>query len=826
MSAASHNTITNPDDSKLKLGSGKVVSLTQLVDDLQTSPTFPLSLQVYERSKILVTYPTCQKCNKDMDELATHRNNGWSCSGIDLPGGCLSNCSTEGVGELIEQGKYDLKHFAANTIRLNGHNTAGWLRWRCFECDYDFCEKCMQRNIKQHRKESHLEWRYTARSETNSLPNNITVDLIEVVQNKLPIFIIITDEMQENIFGNFLNCYQLLPKQYHSFRNDLHLFLVVSPGHEHSTFLHSFSNKYSKYMNDDTSTKSELKVPIDIITEDEYSTIANRFHNTEAIFTIRFACAKDNNKELKELKESQESPTVQAPKLGIRILKMPSRRYKSGLVTLLGKAVSDWLSVGRGMPALQLLMKWHYHLLKKEKKLVMCYGKHALLLDPSNSIRHQKLLFPLTTSFVGSDLIDIQHGKIPMCLRLEEEEKVQHQRHVEENVQHAEEHVDVELKALEYPPRTVLPLNTTSFLTLPSDVLSLIVSLLQNDIRSTRYVLTTCTCMMSIVRTTLYHRLRLYENGLRSNSNIDQNLLEKTSNAAITSAPPDLHKTLDRYRTASKRLSVAMVTLGIPHRIVWRMKQHKLRGNAEFKMEHYGRALCHYMLIFKCFNKLSVYMERDYVISQLANEVAPDFDFNAAHEMDKNMLYAVEKNSTEDEKDTYTFGIDELLKEFDERVLGYCSVASSELDSICIQSLCNASLCLIKLSKIDYALQFAKYAKEAPTHVKGWRGQSKMEHFKPDIRIGQSLQALQRFDEAKVVFRNGLNKWRSNSKITKQFRKCMKNVKQCEQDYQHAYRSKLQEVDANDMEKEKEQKEEEERKALEEREARKDDIFR
>ena len=54
----------------------------------------------------------------------------------------------------------------------------------------------------------------------------------------------------------------------------------------------------------------------------------------------------------------------------------------------------------------------------------------------------------------------------------------------------------------------------------------------------------------------------------------------------------------------------------------------------------------------------------------------------------------------------------------------------------------------------------------------------------------------------------------------------MKNVKQCEQDYQHAYRSKLQEVDANDMEKEKEQKEEEERKALDEREARKDDIFR
>ena len=56
-----------------------------------------------------------------------------NCSGIDLPGGCLSNCSTEGVGELIEQGKYDLKHFAANTIRLNGHNTAGWLRWRCFD---------------------------------------------------------------------------------------------------------------------------------------------------------------------------------------------------------------------------------------------------------------------------------------------------------------------------------------------------------------------------------------------------------------------------------------------------------------------------------------------------------------------------------------------------------------------------------------------------------------------------------------------------------------------------------------------------------------------
>lgn len=80
----------------------------------------------------------CEKCDFDLCEgcftfhvvhgvyvkshphplLLITRDNGWSCDGIKVPGGCVKGCS--------------------------GFNqTKGWLRFNCQECDYDLCEGCV-----------------------------------------------------------------------------------------------------------------------------------------------------------------------------------------------------------------------------------------------------------------------------------------------------------------------------------------------------------------------------------------------------------------------------------------------------------------------------------------------------------------------------------------------------------------------------------------------------------------------------------------------------------------------------------------------------------
>ena len=102
MSAATHGLVTNPDEADIKLEtSNRVISVTQFVDDVQSDPWFPKTLQCYECSLSSVSFPECGTCRNSMEELWTQRDNGWSCSGIDESGGCLSGCSQNGTSELL-----------------------------------------------------------------------------------------------------------------------------------------------------------------------------------------------------------------------------------------------------------------------------------------------------------------------------------------------------------------------------------------------------------------------------------------------------------------------------------------------------------------------------------------------------------------------------------------------------------------------------------------------------------------------------------------------------------------------------------------------------
>lgn len=55
--------------------------------------------------------------------LEKYDNEGWRCNGKDFPWGCQSGFTTT-----VPKGK--------------GHK-----RWRCNQCDFDLCEKCVITNI-------------------------------------------------------------------------------------------------------------------------------------------------------------------------------------------------------------------------------------------------------------------------------------------------------------------------------------------------------------------------------------------------------------------------------------------------------------------------------------------------------------------------------------------------------------------------------------------------------------------------------------------------------------------------------------------------------
>ena len=220
MSADSDTLHINPTDIQLTLGTNQTVSLKAFVDDVQCIPSFPPTLQVYDRSLASVPRPSCGVCNQPMTELFKTRDNGWSCSGLSQPDGCLSGCDNKEseVRALLAAGKYDQKRWPrhANVGNLgNCFNTAGWNRWRCSECDFDYCTLCSERSLLSF-KEYHAKsaksgdrlWRYQipasrkAPSPTQALPAVKTLDIHKVVQCTFPLFCVLSEDMNIELFFN------------------------------------------------------------------------------------------------------------------------------------------------------------------------------------------------------------------------------------------------------------------------------------------------------------------------------------------------------------------------------------------------------------------------------------------------------------------------------------------------------------------------------------------------------------------------------------------------------------------------------------------------
>ena len=54
-----------------------------------------------------------------LEVLGTSQDNGWSCSGMNFPGGCKKGCT-------------------------GFRQSTGWDRWRCTQCDFDLCDQCLE----------------------------------------------------------------------------------------------------------------------------------------------------------------------------------------------------------------------------------------------------------------------------------------------------------------------------------------------------------------------------------------------------------------------------------------------------------------------------------------------------------------------------------------------------------------------------------------------------------------------------------------------------------------------------------------------------------
>jgi hypothetical protein len=799
----------NPKDTNLKLGDGTFVSLSDFTDKVQRIPSFPSTIECYQMDKRSIQVPNCGTCSKPLKELYQTRDNGWSCSGLKEPNGCLSKLKCN-----------------QNTDQ----NTGGWNRWRCFDCDFDYCDLCCERSIKNSQQKIPLKkrWRYTLSSDPKTASAPIkTIDIRHnIIHEKFPLFFLLANNIDLSNFFELLRLYIHLPssspgtdqiqveqrKEFQNFHQNTHIFLAVAPEFDHSRIL----SKFNMFWNDNFTTM-ENSISFDILSENGYSKISTFFHNTSAVFTVRFSCSKicdiEKNEEggVGHHKENSRNVT-KGPRLGIRLLKMPSTRTGE-ISTLIGNdSIFDWLHAYRGMFALKYLFLWSQHGISKEKKILSYYAKLASsMLNPSSELRNIKLYFPLTTAFQGSNILHSKQicdtSTCPLILRLKSNDEF------DTNIRHS------------------------LLLCLPIDLLAIICSFLYNDLVSIRYTMTTCKRFMLPIRSLVYKTMNI--NHVLSDHINEKNINDsksKSNDALFLNdiAEENLKKCnhlttlLSKYRTASKHLSMALVTLGIPHRMLWRMNAHKSRGNAEFEQKKYGRALCHYLLVFTSMSKLSIYFDSDFVTEKLINDYGHTFNFTDAVKYDNKLLFTVQKILND--KDTNCFGIDEVFKEFDERILGFTSKASSELDYINITCLQNASLCLLKLNLPDYALQFAKYSKKTPIDVKGWRGQhgvtrSLQKKFKSDIRIGQALAAMQRWDEAKDVYRQCINKFRHDTKITKRFRKLLIDLQTKEKEWKVKFSNKLNKQNKLDEEKKRVQNEKEQARKVQEDKDAEDDIF-
>ena len=363
--------------------------------------------------------------------------------------------------------------------------------------------------------------------------------------------------------------------------------------------------------------------------------------------------------------------------------------------------------------------------------------------------------------------------------------------------------------------------NHVNISSLPSDVIERILSYFSfsacvmsmdsaSCVRNLRYCITSCKGLANAAKTVILRSMNVvpfssnYNNsasagkaagGAASTDGSLESVAEKALDGLNVSS-----LTLSQYQLALSNLSLSLVSLGVLHRIIWRARHHNARGNREFSNGNLDKALGHYILVFH-----DCLARRDLVKWVIL--VPEDFDLESCIDHDRQMLFTMEKNeslssssSMQCEKVSHM----SVLDEWDARVLrGQTSRASRELNLIVMQSLTNASLCLMNLGKPAAALPLATWGlhgrpKLYPAQfcnlycrrgiVYSWRtgeisdvevecklqagtmGKARINQYKSRLCIVQALRALGKIAEAKDLCYKAINSFRRDPAIQNKFR--------------------------------------------------------
>ncbi len=733
------------------------------------------------------------------------RDDGWGCAGMDAPGGCLRGCrrDPEAVEAALAEGRFDQQHiWGADTIRKNGHNTAGWNRWSSPanrwdrpehgpESNYHLCDRCFARETAaqaqalEHRVAC---WMYPTHDPDWAPEEAAVVDISGM--DRVPLFIVLPVVSSrclsecEALLSQLEYCrYQ--DEGSRAFRDDIHVFLVMTDADAVSlacyavnTITQNCVRAQLRRLGAEGSPEGLLDMirspsPLDIV---HWSDVERYFEPLGRI-SLLTGCVFTTAPRCRAPWLGPHAPP-QPPEacLGIDILQKPHPRGERNIV-LLGPASYRALGGSIGPEARpadpEALMETVNHVVHVVdekivgvKETLKALARFAGMIDPASSLRKasssssssstqvledvepERPLWPFTTSCTGSSAIPGSRSCVPVLLQ-------------------------VEATAGIVPATSLLA-------ALPADALQLIVSFLRHHrpsgsgLRDLRYLATSCKGWALAVRSVVLRAMGLQQlvgaNGDESQQGGDRAGDEAGGTASLRSAVLEdaanavLHRvesngSYSHLHRASAHLLHSLVTLGIPERILWRLRHHKARGNLEFKAGNWRRAFCHYMLILAGAGKRAVgsdaLLQSRFVATQAMRlvEPSPDFDFLRALALDQQLGFTllfepddVPQDNYDDVggdgddngkgagggeagasarrsgltwemldnyvEDTYCRPpLSDLFPQWDATVLGAVSRASTELDDVCLQALTNASLCCLKLGSPQLALRLAVHAR-------------------------------------------------------------------------------------------------------------------
>jgi hypothetical protein len=391
-----------------------------------------------------------------------------------------------------------------------------------------------------------------------------------------------------------------------------------------------------------------------------------------------------------------------------------------------GLAGTDWADLGRARTA-------------RVKGLLASYGWVAQVLERQHEV-HRAELWPRASCFQGSTAIPGSSACLHVTLGIDDSVSIRVARTITAattatNHSATDPATDSAAAAAAADAPTL-----TTIASLPPDALERVLSFFsfqQNPahalscVRNLRYCITSCKGLACAAKNVVLRSMRVVPD---TNTNRTSSSTERGSDAAKGAANTnaslasvaalglegvDLAQlSLAHFQTALGNLSLTLVALGVPQRLVWRAKQHKARGNRELANGNFARALGHYALVFhKCLELPDAASTR---LASWQHLVPPEFDFQGCAHHDARMLFAPLDSASGSMPNAGVHHIS-VLEEWDARVHhGRTSRAAASLNLIVMQSLADAAFCLLKMNEPRVALLFATWARDGPQSVLWW----------------------------------------------------------------------------------------------------------